>query len=217
MILRLARWAIGTTVIVGMMFVVAGRTDLPRLWAFGLLISAMLLAILWFIPAETTRDRLKPQQTADPVVLALVRVFFLATLVLGAADVGRLHLGDSVPLAVSLLALAVVAGALAFALSAIHANRFFMPAVRIQTERGHRVVDTGPYRLVRHPGYLAMLMVAPGSALAMGSWLALLPGVACGLTFAFRARGEDRFLHANLEGYPAYAARTRYRLIPGVW
>jgi protein-S-isoprenylcysteine O-methyltransferase Ste14 len=217
MIARVGRWAIATVVIVGMLFLVAGRTDLPRLWAFAALISAMLLASLFFIPAATTRDRLKPQQTADPVVLALIRVFVLATMLSGAADVGRLHLADSVPVTVSLAALVVVAGALGLALAAIRANRFFMPAVRVQTERGHHVVDRGPYRLVRHPGYLAMLFIGPGCALAMGSWLALAPGLACALTFVYRTWGEDRFLQANLEGYSAYAVRTRYRLIPGVW
>jgi protein-S-isoprenylcysteine O-methyltransferase Ste14 len=212
-----ARWAVASLVISGTLFLVAGRTDLPRLWLFAGLMSAMLLAGLVFIPAEVVAERLKKHQTADPVVLALVRILFLATFVLGAADVGRLHRSDTVPMTVSVAALLVAALALGFAFSAIRVNRFFMPAVRIQSERGHRVVDTGPYRLVRHPGYVAMLFLGPASALAMGSWLALVPGIACGLTFVFRAHGEDRFLLEHLDGYREYATRTRYRMIPGLW
>lgn len=217
MIARLLRWLTASVVISGAMMAIAGRTDLPHLLGVVALLVAFLLAGLLCIPAETTRGRFSKQQTADPAVLATVRLMSLATLVLGPLDVGRLHWADTVPEALSYGALAAAAAALGFALLAVRTNRFFMPAVRIQEERGHRVVDSGPYRLVRHPGYLAMLVFLPSAALAMGSWLALAPGLAGGLAFAWRARGEDRFLQANLEGYAAYAVRTPWRLIPGVW
>jgi len=96
-------------------------------------------------------------------------------------------------------------------------NRFFSSVVRIQDERGHHVIDRGPYALVRHPGYLGMLLVGATMPLALGSWWALLPGsalVACGLR---RVWVEDRFLAVSLPGYREYAARVRYRLLPGVW
>ena len=93
-------------------------------------------------------------------------------------------------------------------------NPFFSPAVRIQSERGHYVVTRGPYRLVRHPGYLAMLIAMPASALAIGSWLALIPAMAFSGVIVHRARLEDRFLHSHLAGYAEYGNRVPYKLVP---
>ena len=93
----------------------------------------------------------------------------------------------------------------------------FEPGVRIQTERGHHVVDTGPYAIIRHPGYFAACLLFPGIALALGSWWALVPAGFAVLLIVIRTAWEDRTLHAELAGYAAYAKRVRFRLIPGVW
>jgi protein-S-isoprenylcysteine O-methyltransferase Ste14 len=100
---------------------------------------------------------------------------------------------------------------------AMSVNRFFSSVVRIQNDRGHHVVDSGPYAYVRHPGYTGMLLFGATLPLALGSWWAFLPGSAIVL-FGFRRLWiEDRFLAANLPGYRDYAARVRYRLLPGIW
>ena len=96
-------------------------------------------------------------------------------------------------------------------------NRYFSIAVRIQTDRGHRLVSSGPYRIVRHPGYLGMLFACPASVLALGSWLALVPALLYAVLIVRRAAIEDRYLQAELDGYAQFASRVRYRLIPGVW
>jgi protein-S-isoprenylcysteine O-methyltransferase Ste14 len=97
------------------------------------------------------------------------------------------------------------------------ANTFLAPVVRIQTERAHRVISTGPYAIVRHPLYAAALVFLPANALVLGSWW----GVAASLVLAggivYRTVMEERELMRGLDGYPQYAARVRYRLIPGVW
>ncbi len=96
-------------------------------------------------------------------------------------------------------------------------NKFAEPSVRIQSDRGHRVVDTGPYAIVRHPLYLAGIFTVVGMALALGSYRALIP-VAVGVVVILVRTGlEDRMLRNELEGYKDYASRVRYRLIPGVW
>jgi len=96
-------------------------------------------------------------------------------------------------------------------------NRFFSGMVRVQADRGHVVCDSGPYRIVRHPGYAGYLLALPGIALALGSVWTLVP-VAAALTIAvIRTRLEDRTLQEELPGYRAYAERTRYRLVPGVY
>lgn len=93
-------------------------------------------------------------------------------------------------------------------------NPFFSPTVRLHTERGHHVVADGPYRLMRHPGYLAMLVAVPASAIALGSWLALIPAAAFVLVVLQRIRTEERFLHKHLPGYADYAHRVPGILIP---
>lgn len=96
-------------------------------------------------------------------------------------------------------------------------NPFFEKTVRIQTERGHRVVDTGPYAYVRHPGYAGFFGWTLGTPLLLGSWCALGPALLSGIALVIRTALEDRTLRRELEGYEAYAERVRFRLIPGLW
>jgi protein-S-isoprenylcysteine O-methyltransferase Ste14 len=96
-------------------------------------------------------------------------------------------------------------------------NKFAEPSVRIQSDRGHKVIDDGPYAIVRHPLYSFSGFVAVGMALALGSYWALVPVAAGAVLIIVRTMLEDRTLHRELEGYPAYAARVRFRLIPGIW
>ncbi|MBN1122656.1 MAG: isoprenylcysteine carboxylmethyltransferase family protein [Anaerolineae bacterium] len=97
------------------------------------------------------------------------------------------------------------------------ANRYFEPSVRIQESRGHRVEDGGPYRFVRHPGYLGIVLQFLALPIAVGTWSALIPGGLGIAVFVIRTALEDRTLREELPGYEEYAQRTRYRLIPGIW
>jgi protein-S-isoprenylcysteine O-methyltransferase Ste14 len=96
-------------------------------------------------------------------------------------------------------------------------NTFLAAVVKIQTERGHRVISTGPYAVVRHPLYSAVLIYLPATALLLGSWYGLAASFILSGGIAFRTAMEDRELRRGLEGYTEYAARVRYRLIPFVW
>jgi protein-S-isoprenylcysteine O-methyltransferase Ste14 len=104
-----------------------------------------------------------------------------------------------------------------FVFHAMLTNRFFSPVVRIQKERGHRVIDAGPYRLVRHPGYAGMIVAAPLSGLALGSWFSVAIALVYSGMILRRVFFEDAFLRQNLDGYPEYADRVRYRLVPGLF
>jgi protein-S-isoprenylcysteine O-methyltransferase Ste14 len=96
-------------------------------------------------------------------------------------------------------------------------NKFFEPTVRIQTDRGHRVIDTGPYAIVRHPGYVSACPLFLGMSLALGSLWALIPAILSCLLLVLRTIWEDQTLREELAGYKEYTQRVRYRLIPGVW
>ena len=97
------------------------------------------------------------------------------------------------------------------------ANPFLEGTVRIQSERGHVAVTSGPYAIVRHPMYLALIVMYPSWALVFGSLWASIPAACVVFLFVFRTIHEDRTLQRELPGYEDYARRTRYRLIPGLW
>jgi len=215
---RLGRWLVFAVLLGLFTLGISGRTDLPMLNAFvGVCAAVMLVAVLVIDP-ELLRERMRRGQTGeDPGRLLALRLVFLALFVFALLDVGRLHWSDRVPAPLQAAALLAFTVAFLWELWAVSANRFFLPVIRVQHERGHAVVSSGPYRVVRHPGYAGMSVMAPAGALALGSWGALLPGLVLSGLFLARAAHEDRFLRSHLEGYADYAARVRFKVLPGVW
>lgn len=100
---------------------------------------------------------------------------------------------------------------------AMGANKFLITTVQVQGERGHYVIDTGPYRYVRHPMYIGSILMPIGQSLLLGSWSALVIGLITGAAVIYRTYMEDRTLQGELLGYSQYAQRVRYRLFPGIW
>ncbi len=96
-------------------------------------------------------------------------------------------------------------------------NRFFSGMVRIQAERGHRVVSSGPYRWMRHPGYAGALLAYLATPLFLDSAWAFVPAALISIIVFVRTSLEDRTLQEELDGYREYANRIHYRLIPGIW
>ncbi|MFL5819938.1 MAG: methyltransferase family protein [Solirubrobacteraceae bacterium] len=96
-------------------------------------------------------------------------------------------------------------------------NTFVAPVVKLQLDRGHHVVSTGPYAHVRHPMYAGAVLYLVGTALLLGSWYGLAASVVLIAGLAVRAVLEERALAAELHGYRAYMRRVRYRLVPGIW
>jgi len=201
----------------GGLCVTAGTWRDPWLWAYTAVVSAVALVALRSIDEDLARERFSPPTPgADRLSLRAIRLIALAHLVVGALDSGRFHWTSvSQPLRV----IGLIGFGLSFVLvgRAMKANRFFSAVVRVQTERGHQLVDRGPYAIVRHPGYAGMIPSVPLSALALGSWVSFAIACVYSLLIIRRVIFEDRFLHANLPGYRDYAARVKYRLVPGMW
>jgi protein-S-isoprenylcysteine O-methyltransferase Ste14 len=120
-------------------------------------------------------------------------------------------------LPVKIPSLAIILAGYALGSYALIENRFFSGMVRIQTDRGHQVVSSGPYRWMRHPGYAGALLTYLATPLFLDSYWAFLPTVFITILLIIRTALEDRFLQDELEGYRDYAGRVRYRLLPGVW
>lgn len=214
---RLGRWALFTLLVGGGLFAVAGRWRDPWLWAYVGIASGLTFYAMLSIPEDLARERFSPPLPgADTRPLRNIRIVALAHLVAGALDAGRFH-WTSMPAWLRIVGLAGFAVSYGLVVHAMKANRFFSAVVRVQEERGHRVVDQGPYAVVRHPGYAGMISAIPSSGLAFGSWIAFAIGLVYSWLIVRRVLFEDRFLHENLPGYPAYAQRVRNRLVPGVW
>ena len=151
----------------------------------------------------------------DRVLFYVLQVVLLAEFPVAAFD-DRYH-WSSAPVWVFGLGYALFTAGMVGCFWVLSVNKFAEMGVRIQTERGHKVIDTGPYAVVRHPMYVACFLLFPGIALALGSFWALIPAALVSVVLVVRTVLEDRTLQNELEGYKEYASRVRYRLIPGVW
>jgi protein-S-isoprenylcysteine O-methyltransferase Ste14 len=180
--------------------------------------SATTCYALFSIDEDLARERFHPATAgADGVALHFVRVVALSLFVVGALDSGRWHVTSPIPAGLRAFALVAVAVTFGMFFRAMRENRFFSSVVRVQTERGHRLIDSGPYSVVRHPGYAGIIWGGPFSGLALGSWLAAAIGLVLSALILRRVIFEDAFLRKNLDGYVAYTHRVRHRLIPGLW
>ncbi|HHX64469.1 MAG TPA: isoprenylcysteine carboxylmethyltransferase family protein [Chloroflexi bacterium] len=205
------------------LLVAAGRLDWPQAWLY-IILNALCAAGGTLLLTAVAPDLVAERGSAGegvkewdiPLVLFAARLGPLL-MVLAAGLEYRLRGPLSVPVG------GVVAGVIAMPVGygvimwAMLANRFFSGVVRIQRERGHTVATRGPYRIVRHPGYVGMLIFAPATPLLLGSWWAAIPTALVMVAHIARTALEDRTLQAELEGYAEYARNVRYRLIPGVW
>jgi protein-S-isoprenylcysteine O-methyltransferase Ste14 len=200
------------------LFASAGRWDLPWFWAYLGGFGASAVIGLLLVDPSLVRERLRPGPGGEDHAAALIVVpVWLAQHVVAGLDVGRHHWTDTVPPMLQAIALAGIAVAMAVTIWAMAVNRFFSSVIRIQTDRGHHLVTSGPYAYVRHPAYAVAPFLLVGGGLALGSWLAAAMGLLMVLPLLRRTAREDRILRERLEGYAAYAARVRYRLLPGVW
>lgn len=129
----------------------------------------------------------------------------------------RYHWSAGFSLLVEMVGLVLILVGYVLGSYALIENAYFSGTVRIQAERGHKVVSSGPYGWVRHPGYLGSLVASLGMPLLLDSAWAFVPMIILGVFFIIRTSLEDRFLQKNLPGYRSYAQKVRYRLLPGIW
>ena len=207
------------------LFLAAGDFAWWQAWVFTLfLLFSALGGRVWAekrhpgILAERERaEKASGVKTWDKVLAPLMALSFSFPLVIVAGLDHRFGWSAQFPLWLNLLGLALIGLGYTFAAWALVENRFFSGVVRIQKERGHRVCDSGPYRIVRHPGYAGNLLPLPGIALAFSSIWTLIPAVVSLIITVIRTSLEDRTLQEELPGYKEYARKVRYRLFPGIY
>ncbi len=209
-------------VIGGVVFFCAGSLAYWQGWVFVSLTAAQVVfsfVLLAGMP-DLVRERMRPgpgTKRWDAVLVAVYSLFSLLLIPFSAADAGRLHLSPVIP------AWAYAAGWVLFVASyglstwSMRVNRWFSIVVRIQTDRGQRVVSDGPYGVVRHPGYVGGIGGALATPVILGSlWGLVGSGVAI-LLLVLRTYLEDRTLIKELPGYADYTRKVKWRLVPGVW
>jgi protein-S-isoprenylcysteine O-methyltransferase Ste14 len=202
----------------------AGDWTWAQGWAFiAIFVVASIVFSLWLARRDPAllASRLQVVQQGqsvwDKLFLAVFILIWFGWLVFMGLDAVRWQLASPVPLAVNVLGGALmVAGFIATAL-VLRENSFAAPVVRIQEERGQRVIDTGPYAIVRHPMYASAVPYLVGIPLLLGSWWGLLIVPVFMTGIAIRAVFEERLLARDLPGYADYRTRVRWRIVPGVW
>jgi len=166
------------------------------------------------------RQNMEKAQSAkawDKVLAPLMALSMTFPMVIVAGLDHRFARSPVFPLWLIVLGFLLISLGYAFAAWAFIENRFFSSVVRIQADRGHAVCDSGPYRIVRHPGYAGNLLPLLGIVLALSSMWTLIPAVVALIITVIRTALEDRTLQEELPGYRDYARRVRYRLIPGIF
>jgi protein-S-isoprenylcysteine O-methyltransferase Ste14 len=201
----------------GIYFIAAGTWNRPPVWG--------VLVVLWLFcgwAAATMdrgliRERVKPGPgSRDHLTRPVGTVLLFAHWILAGLDVGRFQ-WSVVPETLQWVGLAGYALAMAGMMWVMRVNPFYSSVVRIQSDRGHRPITAGPYGLVRHPGYTFTIFGVLSGALALGSWVGMIPLIGVLPLFLRRTLIEDRMLRTELDGYAEYAGRVRYRLVAGVF
>ncbi len=162
------------------------------------------------------RAKTKATESWDKKIGVIAGIFILAMYILPGFDAVRFH-WSSIPLIINTIGFFGMILAIILFFLVTRENTYLSRVIEIQEERGHKVITTGPYKIVRHPMYLALIVLYPSHCLALGSFYALIPSLGVIITIIVRIHYEDKKLHEELEGYKEYATKTRYKLIPGIW
>lgn len=200
----------------------AGRLDWWAAWAvlavWAVEFAAMDILLIRFNPDLMTERQSPPKgaKSWDRTILSLLRLLQLARYILAGLD-QRYGWTTGFPLSAQIAGLVICVLSYSLLTWAMVSNVFFSQIVRIQTEREHAVATQGPYRFVRHPAYIGMILFELGMGALLASWPAILVGGACGILLLLRTALEDRTLQNELSGYADYSRQVRYRLVPGIW
>ncbi|MFQ6000170.1 MAG: methyltransferase family protein [Anaerolineae bacterium] len=206
-------------ILAAILFISSGRLDWVWAWAYLGVGVGILVINLAILPPELIAERSEIKEDVkgwDKVLSTLIGVLTLGALVVIGLD-ARFRWSPQLALAVHLVALVFWALGQGLFTWAMASNKFFSGLVRIQKERGHTVATGGPYRYVRHPGYVGYITSWLATSLTLGSLWALIPAGLVMCLMVVRTALEDRTLLEELDGYRDYAGQVRYRLLPGIW
>jgi protein-S-isoprenylcysteine O-methyltransferase Ste14 len=202
-----------------LLFVSAGRINWIFAWLYLIATIAVIIVNASIMPTELIAERGKKKENVekwDKFVTGLLIVPWLAIYLIAGLDM-RYEWTSGISIWIRLAGIVIFFAGNALVTWSMLSNNYFSTAVRIQYERSHSVAHKGPYALVRHPGYLGMIIYNFVAPFILGSFWALIPAFLAALLFIIRTAMEDRTLIEKLDGYRGYAENVKYRLLPGVW
>jgi protein-S-isoprenylcysteine O-methyltransferase Ste14 len=206
--------------IIAITFIGAGRIDYWQGWIYNGLNIIFLLLSYFLLPRELIEERLKPKEGMkkwDKIYYIVSIPVYFAILIISILDGGRFDWEPRIPILVVIVGVVVYTIGQIIVLWAKKVNKFFSTVVRIQKDRGQTVCKDGPYRFVRHPGYLGGLLYTIVTPIVLSSFWGLIPAVIAVVLLFIRTYLEDKTLQRELEGYTDYTNEARYRLLPGIW
>ena len=217
-----------STVLLGVMmtifYVSAGRTDIPRSYLFIVVTFIHFigsnLALYRYDPElliQRLKIRRKGSKTWDEILMRVSNLTALLVMpIVAGLDIGRYH-WSSLGIEYAVLGIILAVASSVMLNWAMITNPYFEPTVRIQEEREHHVISTGPYAIIRHPGYLAGILWLAATPLILGSLYSFTAFALYAALMSLRTYLEDKTLQKELTGYKEYASRVKYRLLPGLW
>ncbi|MGB6371145.1 MAG: isoprenylcysteine carboxylmethyltransferase family protein [Atribacterota bacterium] len=206
--------------IIAVTFIGAGRIDYWQGWIYNGLNIVFLLLSYFLLPRELIEERLKPKEGMkkwDKIYYIVSIPVYFAILIISILDGGRFDWEPRIPILIVIIGVVVYTIGQIIVLWAKKANKFFSTVVRIQKDRGQTVCKDGPYRFVRHPGYLGGLLCNIVTPFVLSSFWGLIPAVIAVVLLFIRTYLEDKTLQRELEGYTDYTNEARYRLLPRIW
>lgn len=220
LLLQSVMWTVGLG---ALLFLPAGTLQWPAAWLYLVTTAVLGLAVgLWLAKVDPAllEERMNPmlqegQPAADKKFMLAFGFAGLIWFVVIGLD--RRWQWSGMPVALQAFGYVLLLASMALIIRVVRENSFAAPVVKVQAERGHRVIDTGPYAWVRHPMYSGAVLYFAAIALLLGSWWGLALSPVFFVLFSVRAAIEERALVDGLPGYADYLARVRYRLVPGVW
>ena len=202
-----------------LLFVSAGQIKWTWAWIYLGTFVLIVTVNAFILPYDLIVERGKSKENVkkwDRVIMTLNIIPALGLLIVAGLDY-RFSWSPMLPGWLPVVSLLIMIFANGLFTWAMISNHFFSTAVRIQFDRTHRVATSGPYKYIRHPGYVGFIVINLATPLVLGSLWALIPGIIMAILFIIRTALEDSTLREELEGYCEYAQKVRYRLIPGIW
>lgn len=208
--------------ILALMFLLAGRWDYWQGWVFsGVCVFLVMVEIILFKnKTELAEERVKPGPGTkfwDKIFWVFYILMYLVIIIGAPLDAGRFEWTKQLPVYVYIISYVLFLFSIFMFGWAMWVNKWFSSVVRIQKDRDQKVVQIGPYKIVRHPGYVGGILMGITMPLVLGSLWMLIPGGIVLILLIIRTYLEDTTLQKELRGYSDYAKKVKYRLLPGIW
>jgi protein-S-isoprenylcysteine O-methyltransferase Ste14 len=213
-----SRLIIGIPILIIILFLPAGTIDYWEAWVYlAILLIPMVIVMFYFVMKAPEflvhRMEFKEKKSEQKIIVSLAYIPFLLAFILPGIDI---RFGWSkVPIAIIVVSEILVILGYLFVVLVFKENQYASRIIEVQ--QGQKVIQSGPYKLVRHPMYMGASLMYLASPLALGSYWAIIPAIFIIPIFIARIINEESILTKELEGYSEYKLKTRYRLIPGIW